>query len=290
MKERCIWMQYTIYDDIRKFKEETFEALIEKEAENNLIIGNVIRLETTPVKGSLMATVKDETGKLLVILNMTPPFGLCLYALPTAKTHDALNFLAKTLYEKGTIFQDAIGAEDTVEAFSTFYCAYSNMTSKVSMRLNAYELTQVKSMPKSPGRLRAATKEDLFYLPYWQQSYRIDCEMKAASFEKTVESLLSNIENENIYIWEDEMPVSTLAKGRKLVNGIAVSGVYTPPHLRGKGYALASVSTLSQNLLDEGYKFITLYADANNSTTNKIYKEIGYKLIGCAKELTFFKG
>lgn len=283
-------MQYTIYEDISQFKEATFEVLLKKEAENNLIIGNVIRLETTPVKGSLMATVKDEQDQLLLILTMIPPFGLCLYAPPTPKTHEALNFLAKTLYEKGIVFQDVIGAEDTIEAFSTFYCAYSNMTAKVSMVLNTYALTQVESQPKVSGHLRLATKKDLFYLPYWRQNYQIDCGMKATSFEQTVEMIVSHIEKENIYIWEDEMPVSMVVKGRKSVNGIAIVGVYTPPHLRGKGYASASVSTLSGQLLDEGYKFITLFADRSNPTSNKIYKAIGYKFIGTAKELTFFKG
>jgi predicted GNAT family acetyltransferase len=60
-------------------------------------------------------------------------------------------------------------------------------------------------------------------------------------------------------------------------NGIRVISVYTPPHLRGRGYASACVAALSQRLLDQGRKFCFLFTDLANPTSNHIYQEIGYE-------------
>jgi hypothetical protein len=60
-------------------------------------------------------------------------------------------------------------------------------------------------------------------------------------------------------------------------SGISVSGVYTPPEHRKHGYASACVAALSQQLLDQGYKFCSLFTDLANPTSNKIYNRIGYQ-------------
>ncbi len=58
-----------------------------------------------------------------------------------------------------------------------------------------------------------------------------------------------------------------------------VNLVYTPPELRGKGYATNCVAALSQKLLDDGYKFCSLFTDLSNPTSNDIYSKIGYNPI-----------
>jgi len=55
--------------------------------------------------------------------------------------------------------------------------------------------------------------------------------------------------------------------------------VYTPPELRGRGYASALVAELSQRMLDSGMSFCVLYTDLGNSTSNAIYQRIGYNAI-----------
>jgi predicted GNAT family acetyltransferase len=57
---------------------------------------------------------------------------------------------------------------------------------------------------------------------------------------------------------------------------MTVSGVYTPPELRCKGYATSCVAELSRNILQSGKKFCMLYTDLANPTSNSIYMKIGY--------------
>ena len=70
-------------------------------------------------------------------------------------------------------------------------------------------------------------------------------------------------------------------------HGITVNLVYTPPELRGRGYASACVAALSQQLLDAGWEFCTLYTDLANPTSNSIYQRIGYRPVCDSNEYHF---
>jgi len=66
---------------------------------------------------------------------------------------------------------------------------------------------------------------------------------------------------------------------RDTAHGIAISWVYTPSHLRKRGYATACVAALTQRMLDSGKHFCCLYTDLANPTSNSIYEKIGYQPI-----------
>jgi predicted GNAT family acetyltransferase len=55
--------------------------------------------------------------------------------------------------------------------------------------------------------------------------------------------------------------------------------VYTPPELRGRGYASALVARVTQHLLDGGRDYCFLYTDLANPTSNKIYVNVGYEYV-----------
>jgi predicted GNAT family acetyltransferase len=71
--------------------------------------------------------------------------------------------------------------------------------------------------------------------------------------------------------------VSLAIANRKVSNCVVIGSVYTPPHFRGKGYAMACVSHLCRKILNEGWKFCALYADRANPDSNKVYQKIGFK-------------
>ncbi len=60
-------------------------------------------------------------------------------------------------------------------------------------------------------------------------------------------------------------------------NGLRINYVYTPPELRGRGYATACVAALSRALLEAGNRYCCLYTDLANPTSNAIYRRIGYR-------------
>ena len=81
-------------------------------------------------------------------------------------------------------------------------------------------------------------------------------------------------------LWEvDGVPVSLCGHGGATPNGIRIGPVYTPPALRGRGYATGLVAELSQALLDSGRTFCFLFTDLANPTSNAIYERIGYRRV-----------
>lgn len=272
-------MYYTHYTDATPFIEDTFIHLLKQEAQNNLLIANAIRIRDFGVEGNIMATIKNDEGDVLLSAVMTPPFNLTLYATDNQYSEEALVLLSQSLYERGEKLPGVIGEKALVRDFTHVYCTLTHQTFKSKLSMNVYNLTRVKEVVKPAGQIRLATTKDLFYLPYWRTSFIEECGLPESSFDQAVTKTTQSIESENIYIWEDGCPVSIAAKGRRLLNGISIALVYTPPHFRGHKYASACVSTLSQKLLDEGYKFVCLFADTFNPISNKVYMNIGYEFI-----------
>jgi predicted GNAT family acetyltransferase len=67
---------------------------------------------------------------------------------------------------------------------------------------------------------------------------------------------------------------------------VRVSGVYTPPEQRKRGYAAACVNALSNYFRGAGYRCI-LYTDLGNPTSNSIYQRIGYRAVAEALRYRF---
>jgi predicted GNAT family acetyltransferase len=94
-----------------------------------------------------------------------------------------------------------------------------------------------------------------------------------------------------LWLWEvDGEPVSTAYLSPLAAQVSRVSGVYTPPDLRGRGYASACVATMSQRALDGGAVACMLYTDLANPTSNKIYQAIGYRPVADVQEWRFRQG
>ena len=70
--------------------------------------------------------------------------------------------------------------------------------------------------------------------------------------------------------------VSLAGHAGETPNGARVGPVYTPPELRGRGYASALTASLTERLL-ERRRFCFLFTDLANPTSNSIYQRIGYR-------------
>src|SRR5262245_45884779 len=82
----------------------------------------------------------------------------------------------------------------------------------------------------------------------------------------------------DLTVWErDAEVVSMAAVVRRTYCSSSISLVYTPPELRGRGYASVTVAALSQRELDAGRAWCSLFTDLANPTSNHIYTEIGYE-------------
>jgi predicted GNAT family acetyltransferase len=81
-----------------------------------------------------------------------------------------------------------------------------------------------------------------------------------------------------ITLWEDDgEPVSMATRSRPSSAMIRVQLVYTPPELRGHGYAAGATFAATRNALTTGVRDVVLNTDLANPTANRLYSRLGYQ-------------
>ena len=66
-----------------------------------------------------------------------------------------------------------------------------------------------------------------------------------------------------------------------------VGPVWTPPHLRGRGYGSAVTAAATSAALAAGARNVCLYTDLANPVSNAIYARLGYQRVGEEVEISF---
>jgi predicted GNAT family acetyltransferase len=164
------------------------------------------------------------------------------------------------------------------------------------MRQGIYSLTRVEPPPAAPGSARIATTDDRQLLLRWWIDFGDEVLHEGApGRERAPQSVDHKLASPTggFLLWEDGAGTVSLAGwGSPTPHGIRIGPVYTPPDLRGRGYATALTAELSQGLLDGrlfdgGRNFCFLYTDLANPTSNAIYEPIGYRRVAAASEILF---
>ena len=141
-----------------------------------------------------------------------------------------------------------------------------------------FQLTSVDAPRGVAGALRRATPDDHAVLAEWLRAFEAEAiGGDPGPQDEWLEALLKR-PGRAAFLWEvDGRPVSMCTTGGRTPTGIRFGGVYTPPELRGHGYASACVAAASQVQLDEGRSRCFLLTDLANPTANRIYEAIGYR-------------
>jgi GNAT superfamily N-acetyltransferase len=91
-----------------------------------------------------------------------------------------------------------------------------------------------------------------------------------------------------VTVWEaGGVPVSVAGRTRAVAGMVRVGPVYTPPALRGRGYAGAATAAVSGAALDAGLREVVLYTDLANPTSNALYERLGYRPVEDRVVLSF---
>jgi len=257
----------------------TTQAVLEvNETANNLILGIANQLKEDPTRypgTPFLSAVLDERSSPILCALMTPPYPLIVAA--EGDPRDAIYLLQTYIVEKGIHLSGVNGREDASDLFAERWGTLTGQKVKLDMSLRAYELRQVIP-PGIPGGTfrRASNEESEVIINLFKAMH--DEIMGDSEPMPNITSILKAIDQGRVYAWEREGKLVTMAiKGRATSHGMTVSGVYTPPDERKKGYASACVALLSQEILDEGCEFVNLFTDLANPTSNAIYQAIGYR-------------
>ena len=275
-------MVFERYELIERFKNEVEPFLEKNEVINNLPLGIVKALSKNinryGDKNPFLGLVKDDKENIILITIMTPPHNLIV----TGEGHnleEAVIEAVNYLINQNIKIPGVIAIPNVAEMFVNLWIHKTGSSVETTMSQRIYRLDKVDNVTDSPGRLRKADMKDFDLIKEWASNFIEDCFGEGLTDERAEKTALNLIDDKRLFIWDDNGPVSMACKSRPTKNNIAIGEVYTPPIYRGKGYATSCVAALSQLLLDEGYKFCSLYTDLANPTSNSIYMKIGYKPI-----------
>ena len=84
-------------------------------------------------------------------------------------------------------------------------------------------------------------------------------------------------ESRHLFWIVDGEPVSMAGIIRRTRHAAAIAAVYTPPELRGCGYAGSVTAALVERVFAEGKSVACLYTDLRNPFSNRCYAKIGFK-------------
>lgn len=189
--------------------------------------------------------------------------------------------LVAELAMDGAMIAEVLGPDWLVETFSHDWNVAEPSHMLTKLRLGLYVLEQVVMCPSASGHLRSAQLADFDLLTQWTDAFLKEAlPHEVVTPAELAEGTRTKIDNQQLFIWEDQGQVVSMAAWvRPQAESVSVSLVYTPPALRGRGYAGACVAHLSQELLDQGYQACSLYTDLANLGSNRLYQRIGYRHI-----------
>ena len=280
-------MKFTKYDNLETFGADTLEILMENEVQNNLPISFIRNERGFDTSDWMLFTIKDDAGSVVLTAACTPPYSLVLYETSNRPNNTAIELLSNELKQMNYSFPGALAEQGLAQRFAEVHSGRGGFHTHVSM--NIMRLDKVNDIERAPGFCRSLREEDLFYVPYWEYSFAVECQLQLSDIPTKYDIAAKRLGKDVHYIWEDGHPVSQVANLRNTENGGGISAVYTPPYYRGKGYASSVVAELSQMLLERGYKFCYLFADAENPISCGIYRKIGYYDLCVFDEIKFDK-
>ena len=274
------------YENAADFLAATESLLLQKEAEYNLLLGICDMLKDDTNQENKYQYISTYQNSDLIAAIFIGPKSVVLTSLEEPIIKNVVNFIK----EQNIHVPGVVGPSITSEAFARIWVSTANVSDKLNMGQKIYRLDTVNLINKSKGQLILADEFHVNLVSQWCNDFTAESlPNETVSIEKTIVMMTGRIKQKEIYIWLDENnnPVSMNSVGRSTKNGICISLVYTPKHLRGLGYASSLVAEASQAMLDLGKKFCVLYTNAANPTSNKIYQNIGYSEIAKSKHFIF---
>jgi RimJ/RimL family protein N-acetyltransferase len=211
-------------------------------------------------------------GEVSAAFLHTPPFPVALTSVPGP----AAAALAQVLAARSHPVQGVNADPGSAEAFARAWHEVTGDAIELHMRNRLFRLGELRwPDPRPPGQARVAGPADRSLLIAWSEAFHREAQSGPEDLVSMVDDRLSY---RGLTVWEDTgQPVSMAGLTRMAAGQVRVGPVYTPPGLRGKGYAGAVTAAVSQAARDAGAGQVLLFTDLANPTSNALYQRLGYE-------------
>jgi uncharacterized protein len=276
------------YGSIAEYLTHAGPFLEAREAEHNLIFGIASNIQADPSQFGTphLAAVRDGDPIVGAVLR-TPPWRIvlsCFDGDPAAVARALADDLT------GTTLPGMVGPKASTEAFADAWAARTGAKATLTRHERSFRLGAVRPPRPASGHMVRAAPEHRRVLAEWSQAFEDEAHTAPpgpTDHGATADRWIRGI-GRTAWLWiDDGRPVSLTGVGGLTPHGIRVGPVYTPPELRGRGYASNLVAQASQLQLDGGREFVFLFTDLANPTANRIYQSIGYEPVIDIDEYAF---
>ena len=218
----------------------------------------------------------DQAGAVAGAFMHTPPFPVVLTAVAPAA---AAELAAVTMAARPVLGVNAY--PEVAAAFAGGWRAGGRgRRADVHRRQRLYRLAELAWPDPAPaGAARLAGDHQAPLTAAWFAAFAREVD-DMGSGEDHSAVVREKISHGGVTVWEAGGEIVSIACNTVPVIGmVRIGPVYTPPELRGRGYASAATAALSQRLLKEGAEEVVLYTDLANPVSNSIYQRIGYQSV-----------
>lgn len=212
-------------------------------------------------------------GTVVAGFMRTPPHPLHVGVATAEQARALARALAAEKYAVGGIG----GLRTAAEAFRDEWTQLTGALATTTMELGVFALPRPPVVPfEVAGHYRLAGTEELGLVDGWMVDFHAETIPEGPS----PRSLAPHLARGRIGLWVVDGTTVSMAFAARAAGGVTrISGVWTPPEQRRRGYASAVVAALSANRMAHGERCM-LYTDLANSTSNAIYQALGYRRIG----------
>ena len=266
-------MEITFYDDPGVVLRVAGEFLESQPVFHNLILSLLHARVAYHEPGRFW--VAAENNQVIGVVFQSP---ITIAAQLTPMPAAVVAAMVDAIAEAGVVLPGVGGEAATAASFAGQWTERCGSAAVPYEGMRLYELGQMEEGASVEGRLRRGVPEDRATIVRWVSAYNTETREHANNPETVASRWLSAGQ---VWLWEcDQSAAVSMAVSRGPVAGVVrISGVYTPPEHRRRGYASACVRALSKRMRAAGYRCI-LYTDLGNPTSNSIYRRMGYKAVG----------
>ena len=256
--------------DLRAMQAAVLPFLVRDEA-NHTIVLNALALAARGMGPAPQCLVLREDGAVVAVAarNQSMVFLACERA-----AHARL--LAQALRDDTTL-QGVVGAAVPARAFAEV----TGRPFRLHMPLRLHALEGTPDPGAAEGSMRVAAASDLAQLTDWQRAFETEVRLVRTPLD-AAEIVARRIAQGQAYVWCDARGEMVCHVGATQIppSGARIAPVYTPPAMRGRGYAQALVARVCDALTAQGAQRIFLFTDAENPTSNAVYARVGFRVVG----------
>jgi predicted GNAT family acetyltransferase len=265
------------YQNAGEFLSQVGDDLLSDEIRHGLIYGVAQKIAQDPNIYSndrpWFLAIKNQ-GEIWAAAMRTPPYRPILAHLRGAFS-EVSTALVQAIHAQDPAIPGVIGDREIAEPFTQKWCQSFGFEILEEVAQRIYQLTELVVPRYAQGYLRPANLDDQEIVLRWIAAFSQEA-LGATLNDHLLQRYRQRILDGDIFLWEDDGPLSLAGQSRPTHRGISIAPVYTPPEYRNHGYATSCVAALCERLLTH-YEFCTLYTDLSNPTSNSIYMQIGFK-------------